>query len=127
VPVSHPLAARNSVAFADLVECEFVSLEKGSSIDTLCVRAAAELGRQLRLRIRVGGFDAMFRLVGARMGVGVVPLEIVEPRLVETGLVAIRHDEPWIRRPLVLGVRDPASLPPATRLLLDHLRQGAGG
>jgi DNA-binding transcriptional LysR family regulator len=93
----------------------------------LCVRAAAELGRQLRLRIRVGGFDAMFRLVGARMGVGVVPLEIVEPRLVETGLVAIRLDEPWIRRPLVLGVRDPASLPPATRLLLDHLRQGAGG
>ncbi len=126
VPVSHPLAARNSVAFADLVECEFVSLEKGSSIDTLCVRAAAELGRQLRLRIRVGGFDAMFRLVGARMGVGVVPLEIVEPRLAETGLVAIRLDEPWIRRPLVLGVRDPASLPPATRLLLDHLRQGGG-
>ena len=126
VAASHPLAGRNSVAFADLVECEFVSLEKGSSIDTLCVRAAAELGRQLRLRIRVGGFEAMFRMVGARMGVGVVPLEIVQPRLAETGLVAIQLDEPWTHRPLVLGVRDPGSLPTATRLLLDDLRQGGG-
>jgi DNA-binding transcriptional LysR family regulator len=100
-----------------------VSLEKGSSIDTLCVRAAAELGRQLRLRIRVSGFDAIFRMVGARMGVGVVPLEIIQPRLGDTGLVAIPLDEVWTRRPLVLGVRDPGSLPPATRLLLDHLRQ----
>jgi DNA-binding transcriptional LysR family regulator len=123
----HPLATRESVRFADLVEYEFVSLEKGSSIDTLCVRAAAELGRQLKLRIRVGGFDAMFRLVGARMGVGVAPMEIAEPRLRENGLVAIGLDEPWTRRPLVLGVRDRASLPPASRLLLEYLQQGGAG
>ena len=122
VSAAHPLATRASVTFADLVDYEFDSLEKGSSIDTLCVRAAAELGRQLRLRIRVSGFDAIFRMVGARMGVGVVPFEIIQPRLADTGLVAIPLDEPWVRRPLVLGVRDPASLPPATQLLLDHLR-----
>jgi DNA-binding transcriptional LysR family regulator len=120
---SHPLAERKRVTFNDLVEHEFVSLEKGSSIDILCLRAAASLGRQLRIRIRVGGFDAMFRLVGTLMGVGVAPLEIVKPRLVEANLVVIELDEPWTRRPLVLGVRDPSSLPPATRLLLDHLRQ----
>jgi DNA-binding transcriptional LysR family regulator len=125
VPPNHPLAARESVRFADLIDYEFVSLEKGSSIDTLCVRAAAELGRQLNLRIRVSGFDAIFRMVGARMGVGVVPFEIIQPRLADTGLVALPLDESWTRRPLVLGVRDPASMPPATRLLLDHLKQGA--
>jgi len=123
VPPAHPLAARKQVKFADLLDYEFVSLEKGSSIDTLCVRAAAELGRQLRLRIRVSGFEAIFRMVAARMGVGVVPLEVIQPRLVDTGLVAITLDEPWTRRALMLGVRDPASLSPATRLLLDHLRQ----
>jgi len=124
VAVDHPLAGRERLTFADLVEYEFVGLEKGSSIDTLCIRAAAELGRQLQLRIRIGGFDAMFRLVGARMGVGVAPMEIVQPRIQENGLVAIELDEPWTRRPLVLGVRDRASLPPASRLLLDYLRQG---
>jgi DNA-binding transcriptional LysR family regulator len=126
VPSAHPLAVRSSVKFADLLDYEFVSLEKGSSIDTLCVQAAAELGRELRLRIRVSGFDAIFRMVGARMGVGVVPLEIIQPRLADTGLVAIALDEPWIRRRLVLGVRDPASLSPAARLLFDHLRQSGG-
>ena len=85
VAAGHPLAAREAVTFADLVDYEFVGLEKGSSIDTLCVRAAAELGRQLMLRIRIGGFDAMFRLVGARMGVGVAPLEIAQSRLREIG------------------------------------------
>ena len=127
VPNGHALAARPSVRVADLAEYDFVSLEKGSSIDTLCVRAAAELGRQLRVRIRVGGFDAMFRMIGAGMGVGVVPLEIVQPRLTQwgsgqSGLVVIGLNEPWTRRKLVLGVRNHDALPPATRLLLDHLR-----
>jgi DNA-binding transcriptional LysR family regulator len=123
VAEDHPLAERRSIAFADMVEHEFVMLEKGSSIDTLCVRAAAELGRQLRLRVRVGGFDAMFRLVAGHMGVGVAPQEIVQSRLKEARLAMVKLDEPWTRRLLVLGVRDQAILPPSTRLLLDHLRQ----
>ncbi len=125
VAARHPLAGRESVRFTDLVDYEFVSLEKGSSIETLCVRAAAELGQPLKLRIRVGGFDAMFRLVAARMGVGVAPREIVESRMGTAGVVTVPLDEAWARRPLVLGVRDVRSLPPATRMLLDHLRQVA--
>jgi DNA-binding transcriptional LysR family regulator len=123
VAVAHPLAGRQSVRFADLVDHEFVSLEKGSSIDTLCVRAAAELGRQLKLRIRVSGFDALFRLVEAGMGLGVVPLEITEGHLDRRHLMTIELDEPWACRPLVIGIRDQASLPPATRLLVQHLRR----
>lgn len=122
VAAGHLLAERESVSFADLVEYEFISLEKGSSIETLCVRAAAELGRQLNLRVRIGGFDAMFRMVRARMGVGLAPMEIAGPRMQENGLVAISLNEAWARRPLVLGVRDLGSLPPASRLLLDYLR-----
>lgn len=66
----------------------------------------------------------MFRMVGARMGIGVPPLEIVQPRLQQAGLAAITLDEPWTLRQLVLGVRDNRALPPATRMLLDHLRIG---
>jgi DNA-binding transcriptional LysR family regulator len=117
----HPLARCPSLRFGDLVDQEFISLEKGSSIDTLCVKAAAELGRQLKLRIRVSGFDALFHLVQARMGVGVVPLEITSGRLGLGELVAVPLDEPWAHRMLMLAVRDRASLPPATRLLVEHL------
>ena len=121
LPADHPLATRPTVMFTDLIDLEFISLEKGSSIDTLCVKAAAELGRQLKLRIRVSGFDALFHLVQARMGVGVVPLEITGGRLDLGDLVAVPLAEPWAHRTLMLAVRDRASLPPATRLLVDHL------
>ena len=121
LPADHHLARRPALRFSELVDQEFISLEKGSSIDTLCVKAAAELGRQLKLRIRVSGFDALFHLVQARMGVGVVPLEITSGRLGLGELVAVPLDEPWAHRPLMLAVRDRASLPPATRLLVEHL------
>ena len=120
VHADHPIARRETVRFADLVEQEFISLEKGSSIETLCVRAAADLGRQLRLRICVGGFDALFHLVQARMGIGIVP-QVDYSRPPGSGtLVAIPLNE-LARRTLMLGVRNLGSLPPATRLLVDHL------
>jgi DNA-binding transcriptional LysR family regulator len=112
------------VRFVDLIDYEFVSLEKGSSIDTLCVRAAAELGQQLKVRIRVTGFDAMSRLVEARLGVGIAPLEIMADRMSQGHLVSIPMAEPWAQRSLVLGMRAYASLPQAVRLLVDHLRSG---
>ena len=121
VPDDHPLARRETVRFQDLVDQEFISLEKGSSIDTLCVKAAAEMGRQLKLRIRVSGFDALFHLVQAGMGLGVVPREIIVGRLGLGNLVAIPLAEPWAERMLMLAVRDRASLPPATRLLVEYL------
>ena len=118
----HPLAGRGNVRFRDLVDFDFVSLEKGSSIETLCVGAAAALGQHLKVRVRVSSFDALFRVIDARMGVGVVPLEIVQGRYGVDGLVTVPLDEPWASRKLVMGVRDYNSLPPVTKLLVDHLR-----
>jgi len=124
LPDDHGLARCQSLRFADLVDQEFISLEKGSSIDTLCVKSAAELGRQLKLRIRVSGFDAVFHLVRAQMGIGIVPQEITQGRL--AGLVAIPLVESWAHRTLMLAVRDRAALPPATRLLVNHLLRDTG-
>jgi DNA-binding transcriptional LysR family regulator len=121
IPATHHLAGRETLRFSDLIDQEFISLEKGSSIDAICVKAAADLGRQLKLRIRVSGFDAVFRLVQAQMGIGVVPQEIIEGRLGNGDLVGIPLEEPWAHRTLMLAVRDRASLPPAARLLVDHL------
>ena len=122
VEASHPLAGRSSLRFRDLVDHDFVSLEKGSSIETLCTKAAAGLGKHLKLRIRVSGFDALFRLVETGMGLGVVPLEIIRDRHGLEKIVAVCLDESWAQRELVMGVRDYKSLPPITRMLVDHLR-----
>lgn len=121
IPRTHPFAKCETLPFSDLIDQELISLEKGSSIDTLCVKAAADLGRQLKLRIRVSGFDALFRLVQAQMGIGVVPQEIIHGRLGNGELVGIPLEEPWAHRTLMLAMRDRASLPPAARLLVDYL------
>ena len=126
VATDHPLAGRDSVRLGELADFEFISLEKGSSIETLCVRAAAELGRQLKIRIRVSGFDALFRLVEAHLGVGVVPMEITKDRAALGRLVRVPLQEPWAHRTLVMGMRDRATLLPATRLLVDFLRTNGG-
>jgi DNA-binding transcriptional LysR family regulator len=123
----HQLAGRKSVRFRDLIDHDFVSLEKGSSIETLCMKAAADLGKQLKLRIRVSSFDALFRLVDAEMGLGVVPLEILRDRYGLEKFVSIPLDEPWATRDLVMGVRDYKSLPPVTKMLVDHLRTATVG
>src|SRR5207244_4246339 len=90
-----------------------------------CMKAAASLGKHLKLRIRVSSFDALFRLVDAGMGLGVVPLEITRDRYGLEKFVSIALDEPWAQRQLVMGVRDCKSLPPVTRMLVEHLRGAA--
>ncbi len=125
LPKDHPLVSRATVRFADLIEHDFVSLEKDSSIDTLCVRAAADLGRHLNLRVRVSGFDALFRLVEAGLGLGIVPAEIACHRAERERLVTIALDEPWATRSMLIGVRDYHVLPSVTRALVDHLRRHA--
>jgi hypothetical protein len=52
----------------------------------------------------------------------VVPLEIIRDRSGMEKFVAIPLDESWARRELVMAVRNYKSLPPVTRLLVDHLR-----
>jgi len=121
MPPRHRLTSQASVRFADMVEYDFVCLEKGSSIETLCVRAAGALGRQLKLRVRVSGFDAQFRLIETGLGIGLVPQQVALGRARLGGVVCRPLDEPWSRRSLNIGVRDLGSLPVAARLLVEHL------
>ena len=122
MPRDHVLASREGLSFLDLVDHDFVSLEKGSSIETLCVRAAADIGRHLKLRVRVSSFDALFRLVEARLGLGLVPFEIARHQRMEENVVIVPLQESWAARPLVMGVRSYRTLRPVTRLLVEHLR-----
>jgi DNA-binding transcriptional LysR family regulator len=121
LPIGHELATRDSVRFVEMIEYDFVSLEKGSSIETLCVRAAGALGRQLKLRVRVSGFDAQFRLIETGLGIGLVPHQVALGRARLGGVVCLPLDEPWSRRALNIGVRELGSLPVAARLLVEHL------
>jgi DNA-binding transcriptional LysR family regulator len=117
----HPLAMRESTAFADALDFDFVGLHSDSALHYRLLREASEAGRALRLRIQVTSFDAVCAMVSAGLGVGVVPKAAATPYTESLGLVSVRLQDPWARRQLHLCVRSTESLSAAARLLVDHL------
>lgn len=117
----HPLAGRQCVAFAETLDSDHVGLHSASSINARTHLAAQQAGQSLRLRIHVPGFDAVFRMVQAGMGIGVVPLKVYQIMGRPLQLAAVALDDEWAQRDLIIVVRDIDALSPVSRLLFDHL------
>lgn len=117
----HPLASRSRVDFRDALDSDFVGLHSNSSLHYRLLRAAADAGRPLNLKIRVTSFDAVCAMVAAGLGIGVVPRAATTPYTASLGLVPVVLNDAWARRRLHLCVRSLESLSGAARRLLDHL------
>lgn len=114
-----------SVAFADLLDCDFVGLHSHSSIGLLMRQAAASVGKHLRQRIQVSGLDTMCRMIDNGFGIGVMPdraFALLQPL---GNLVCIPLNDAWAWRQSWLVARDFASLPNASQLLVAHLEDQA--
>lgn len=121
-PRDHALARRRGkVALGDALAFDFVGAHPGSAINNQLHRAAAELGLPLKLRIQVSGYDAMCLMVAAGLGVGILPRGSVRLYKPALPLKVLPLDAPWVQRQLMVAVRSLESLPPAARMLVDHL------
>lgn len=121
IPAGHPLSERTAVRFADLLAHDLIGPKKGSSLDMLVEHAAAGLGHPLKLRLRVNGFETVWAMVEAGLGIGLMPETSAARYVPSRGAAAVRLDEPWAVRNWMLCVRDPASLPPAAQRLISFL------
>ncbi|MBL8422991.1 MAG: LysR family transcriptional regulator [Candidatus Accumulibacter phosphatis] len=104
-PVAHPLAACASVRFGEVLDHPFVMLHAGSAIHTFTMNAAAALGRHINVRIQVRSFDAVCRMVGAGVGVGLVPRSALSRGEREQSPSVVELDESWAQRDLQVCVR----------------------
>jgi len=79
------------------------------------------------VRIQVRSFEAVCRMVGAGVGIGLVPRGAA---LQVAGLseppVLVELDEPWAQRDLQICVRKGTVLTGFAAALVAHLRQGGG-
>jgi DNA-binding transcriptional LysR family regulator len=57
------------------------------------------------VRIRVGGFDAVCRMVEAGVGIGIVPEAAARRCARTTAIGTVRLAEPWAERRLVICTR----------------------
>jgi DNA-binding transcriptional LysR family regulator len=123
-PKMHPFLGRPSVTFSDVLDCEFVGLDRASSLQRFLSAKAAREGRPLRLRVQLRSFDAVCRLVECGVGVGVVPQTTARraARTMSLGVVDLADD--WAFRELKIVVRGLAELRPYARELVNSLRAG---
>jgi DNA-binding transcriptional LysR family regulator len=121
VPKQHPLAGRSSVSFAETLDFDYVGLHVGSSLHYQMAEAAGKLGRSIKLRIQVLGYDAQCLMVEAGLGIGILPLASLRAY---SGLAIERVtlSEPWAQRRLDMCVRSYDALPVAAKLFFDHLQ-----
>jgi DNA-binding transcriptional LysR family regulator len=121
VPVGHPLARRKAIHFHEALAFPIVGPHVESSLWVLMTEVAQAAGQTIVPRIQVSSFDCMCRLVGAKLGVALLPEEILRPHADVGRLHVVRLKDTWAQRQLVVVVRDLELLPYTTRTFIDHL------
>lgn len=126
VSTEHALANRTSIRFEELADHQMVGPMQASFLDSLVMRAAADVNRTLTMPIRVNGFETVAAMVEAELGVGLVP-EDCGARYVKGGKVAMCVlDEVWATRQWNICVQANESQP-AVAMLVNHLRRDVAG
>jgi DNA-binding transcriptional LysR family regulator len=121
----HPLARRSKISFAQVLDYDFVGLDRASALQRFLAEKAAPSGQALRLRVQLRSFDAVCRLVECNVGIGIVP-ETTAHRVARTMAIAVvALTDPWAVRELTICIRSLAELPPYARQLVEHLRADA--
>src|SRR5712672_2257702 len=83
----HPLARRAKISFAQVLDYDFVGLDRASALQRFLADKAVRIGRPLRLRVQLSSFDAVCRLVECNVGIGIVP-ETTARRVARTMAIA---------------------------------------
>jgi DNA-binding transcriptional LysR family regulator len=117
----HPLAGRSSLRLAELLPYDVIGAKRGSALDQLVMGGMAELGEALRIRVRISGFDTLYRMAEAGLGVGLGPSASAARYCSTMRLVMVPLDETWAERQLNICVAT-GKLPPHVQLLVEHLR-----
>lgn len=118
---THPVAKLDKVDFKTCLIYDFVGLNRGSSLLNTISTAAQDAGFPLRLRVQVRSFDAMCEMITANLGIGILPLGACARRIEPWGLKAVRLEDTWARRDLLIATAVNRPLEGSTALLVAHL------
>jgi DNA-binding transcriptional LysR family regulator len=123
----HALDGREVVAFEDVLDQDFVGLDRASALQRFLAGRAGRLGRSIRLRVQLRSFDAVCRLVESGVGIGIVPETTARRASRSAALGIIALEDVWATRDLTICVRKVAALAPHARALVESLRRPPEG
>jgi DNA-binding transcriptional LysR family regulator len=121
VAAQHHLATIERIAFAEVLNCDFVGLDRASALQRFLSDKAERIGHRLKLRVQLRSFDAVCRLVECNVGIGIVPATTAERHAKAMSIHKIELSDDWAVRKLTICVRREADLPIYARELVRHL------
>jgi DNA-binding transcriptional LysR family regulator len=122
VPKKHPLAKRTEIDFDEVLDHDFIGLERQSAAQRFFADKASRIGRPLRLRVQLRSFETVCRVVEFGVGVGIVPRSTALRAGKTMAICVLDINDEWAVRDLTICVRDLSALPPFARQLVEHLR-----
>jgi DNA-binding transcriptional LysR family regulator len=121
MPVRHRLCRRRRFQFRELLSEEFVGMVATNALQRHLGQQAIEAGKPLKLRTRLGTFDAISRMVEDGIGLAIIP-ESAALRCQKTMAIRIaRLVDSWSVRHLHVCVRRVQELPAPVRQLAEYL------
>jgi len=121
VAPQHSLATVGHIPFADVLDFDFVGLDRTSALQRFLSDKAERIGRRLKLRVQLRSFDAVCRLVECNVGIGIVPATTAERHAKTMSIHRIELADDWAHRNLTICIRREADLPIYARDLVRHL------
>lgn len=119
-PATSSLGRGKRLWFEQALDQEFVAFPPGTALRSALVTAANAHGAALKVSIQVRGFEALVRMVAARLGVGVLPIAaMTNPPHPGVRVYALRDE--WAQRQHFVIHRPLAALSPPAQLLAGFL------
>lgn len=124
--VDHSLAARERVAFAELVDADFIGMTDGSALQVHLADQTKVLGKRIDYRVQLKSFDAICRLIERGVGIGIVSRHAALRAQQTMQIRLIELTDPWAHRRLTICARSFDELPKYTREFIAFLAHDPG-
>lgn len=118
---NHRFARRKKIAFAETLDEDAVGMQYGSTLQTFLSQVTDALGKPMKLRIQLSSFDGMCRMIGAGVGVGIVPESAARRNQAGMGIALIELTDVWSVRERYILVRNRDALPRYAESLIETL------
>jgi DNA-binding transcriptional LysR family regulator len=105
IPSGHKLAkGKTALSFEDVLDNDWITLESGAALLQLQIGAAAKANRPLRVRTQVRSFDAVAQLVGAGLGLALLPKDYCQN--IKLDRIRVRPlKNNWAKRNILIATR----------------------
>lgn len=121
----HALASRQTIAFEDCLDYEFVGVPGTRWVDTFLGRSDSGSNQRMRIRVQGGSYESVCRMVAADVGISVMPESAANRYARHLPLKVLKLSNEWAVCNLQICVRSLEQLPRFSRELVEMLANDA--